>query len=671
MKSNVTRLLSTLLLGVFILGTINSCKKDFNSASNSNFNNEINISSKISQAEIIKWAKDNPVIKYLELDYKTAKQTVFRGKEVIKIKVLNANKYPFNTKNQKTTESTNINLNSNKNLVSGAYFDKHPPEIFLVKDSKDSIHSSMLNFIPKDINKEFGENNIWTGKLFEWNINSDSIFVQEIDKNVLVAKYIIKSVKTNAEELKSSSLKTDSFWSAIGDFFGAIGEFFSNIAYFMGLPFATNTWYSEGCHNVGHTGCHNTYDWFGDAVGWIGGLFDGGGGGSYSGGGGSYDGGSYAGGGNYTGGGSGGSGYDFYGNYIPGYGGVYPIFQDDPIHGPSVPSTPSYRTFETEELINQLTITDGNIIQFLDGYPEISTALTNYAKSNGGYTSENKDFLNWAMYYLLNNSNVSLEEFKQEYFYSLDNPINVADVSTVNNGIEVAEPSNIPLVGQLPLIGITTDRNNIEDLTYGFDGNTEGLKAIFLFDDTNEELSNKMKEVLDIGTTFGLRDVSTDFWNTFKTNTDPNTIFQDNRLNLAISNNSSFTDFLKRFGDNLRAELTKTNGQINSIPLIDLKNLRPIFGGNYNMFHGLTILMNDTEKTEIRLEKFETVSGTNKFLATVEVTIIDHFGVDKNDALGKQHIHGGFTAWWLLQHKRGKVPFITKSVIRKTIIGNY
>jgi hypothetical protein len=208
-------------------------------------------------------------------------------------------------------------------------------------------------------------------------------------------------------------------------------------------------------------------------------------------------------------------------------------------------------------------------------------------------------------------------------------------------------------------------------LTYGFDGNTEGLKAIFLFDDTNEELSNKMKEVLDIGTTFGLRDVSTDFWNTFKTNTDPNTIIQDNRLNLLISNNSSFTDFLKRFGDNLRAELTKTNGQINSIPLIDLKNLRPIFGGNYNMFHGLTILMNDTEKTEIRLEKFETVPGTNKFLATVEVTIIDHFGVDKNDALGKQHIHGGFTAWWLLQHKRGKVPFITKSVIRKTIIGNY
>ena len=61
----------------------------------------------------------------------------------------------------------------------------------------------------------------------------------------------------------------------------------------------------------------------------------------------------------------------------------------------------------------------------------------------------------------------------------------------------------------------------------------------------------------------------------------------------------------------------------------------------------------------------------HKFFATVEVTIFDHFGVDKKDALGKQHIHGGFTAWWLLQHKRGKVPFITKVVIRKTIIGNY
>lgn len=99
--------------------------------------------------------------------------------------------------------------------------------------------------------------------------------------------------------------------------------------------------------------------------------------------------------------------------------------------------------------------------------------------------------------------------------------------------------------------------------------------------------------------------------------------------------------------------------------------VRPIFGGNYNMFHGLTILINDTENTEIRLEKFETISGSNKFFATVEITIIDHFGVDKNDALGKEYIHSGFTAWWLLQHKRGKVPFITKVVVRKTIIGYY
>ena len=493
------------------------------------------------------------------------------------------------------------------------------------------------------------------------------MIVQEIDKNILVTKYIIKSIKSSSQGLNAtSSVRVDSFWSALGDFFGAIGDFFSNIAYFLGLPFATNTWYSEGCHTAGHTGCHNTYDWFGDAMGWIGGLFDGGGGG-----GGSYGGGGDTGGGGYIGGGSGGSGFDFYGTYIPGYGGIYPIFQDEPIHGPSVPSTPSFRTLETEELINELTITDNNIIQLLDRYPTISTALVNYANSNGGYTVDNKDFLNWALYYLLDNPNVDLEDFKNEYLYTLINPVNVLDISIVNNGIEIAEPSNIPLMGQLPLIGITTDRNNIEDLTSGFDGNTEGLKAVYLFDDTNEELFNKMKDVLDIGTTFGLQDVATDFWNTFKTNTDPRTHIQDNRLNLAISNNSSFTDFLKRFGDILRAELTKTNGQINSVPLIDLKNLRPVFGGNYNMFHGLTILINDTEKTEIRLEKFETVPGTNKFFATVEVTIFDHFGVDKKDALGKQHIHGGFTAWWLLQHKRGKVPFITKVVIRKTIIGNY
>ncbi|WP_246029430.1 DUF3289 family protein [Pedobacter nototheniae] len=33
----------------------------------------------------------------------------------------------------------------------------------------------------------------------------------------------------------------------------------------------------------------------------------------------------------------------------------------------------------------------------------------------------------------------------------------------------------------------------------------------------------------------------------------------------------------------------------------------------------------------------------------VEVTIMDHFGLDKNDVVGNQHIHDGFPAWWILQ----------------------
>ena len=120
---------------------------------------------------------------------KNAKQTLFRGRMVVKIPVLNENRLPFNTGNDKKVESHNNPSNTDTHkIIPGAYFDKHPPEVFLVKDSRDSIHSSLLNFIPKDKNKDFGENNIWTGELFEWNMNSDSVFVQEIDKNIPVPK---------------------------------------------------------------------------------------------------------------------------------------------------------------------------------------------------------------------------------------------------------------------------------------------------------------------------------------------------------------------------------------------------------------------------------------------------------------------------------------------------
>jgi hypothetical protein len=100
-----------------------------------------------------------------------------------------------------------------------------------------------------------------------------------------------------------------------------------------------------------------------------------------------------------------------------------------------------------------------------------------------------------------------------------------------------------------------------------------------------------------------------------------------------------------------------------------LGSIRPIFNGNYNKWHGLQILINDTEYTEIKLDKFY-ISANGKWDAEVTVSIYDHFGLDKLDALSYQNYHIGFAAWWILQHARGFVPFITKVTVQKRISGN-
>ena len=95
-----------------------------------------------------------------------------------------------------------------------------------------------------------------------------------------------------------------------------------------------------------------------------------------------------------------------------------------------------------------------------------------------------------------------------------------------------------------------------------------------------------------------------------------------------------------------------------------MENVRPIFNGNYNMVAGLTILLNDTEQGTVRLESYNQLRD-DKFLAVVEVTIMDHFGLDRHDLISKLHIHDGFAACWILQHNMGYGPFKLRSYLEK------
>jgi len=155
----------------------------------------------------------------------------------------------------------------------------------------------------------------------------------------------------------------------------------------------------------------------------------------------------------------------------------------------------------------------------------------------------------------------------------------------------------------------------------------------------------------------------------FRLNTTNNSIFEDPVLNKNVSESNNMKNFLKRFGNILRDELHNNGGDINSISSINMGEVRPIFNGYYNRRRGLQILMNDTEFTEIELDSFR-LDAFGNWEADVTVTVNDHFGLDKNDALTYQFKHPGFADWWLLQHTRGFVPFKTKAVIRKTIKGS-
>lgn len=115
-----------------------------------------------------------------------------------------------------------------------------------------------------------------------------------------------------------------------------------------------------------------------------------------------------------------------------------------------------------------------------------------------------------------------------------------------------------------------------------------------------------------------------------------------------------------------RDQLRIKNRNIYNVGEIDMQNDRPTFGGNYNLFRGLMILINDTEYSEIQLDRFY-ISPTGLWNADVTVTIMDHFGLDRHDARKYQYDHTGFADWWLLQHDRGYVPYQTKVTVRMNI----
>lgn len=329
----------------------------------------------------------------------------------------------------------------------------------------------------------------------------------------------------------------------------------------------------------------------------------------------------------------------------------------------------SYTPSNSQTLTNLLGLNGGESI-FLNGHPEIANAIKTYLDING-YTPENKEFGKWGVEYLNDNRNISIEDFKTQFlsptiFDNLTSSVNAPDDPVIDNGIEIENLSGeTPSSGRL--LAISPNRGNTEDMTWGTNGNTAGIRSSII-SQTNAELFAHMDRLFEICSINDseMQAVSADFINVFRNNTGGK--FSHSTLNRKVQESSSYKNYIKGFGKQLLTKLQAVNGDINSVAQFNLNN-RPVFSGLKNKFNGLQILINDTEQTDIKIDNYN-IDANGEFTVSLSVTIHDHFGLDKHDALTYQYKNLGFPAWWLLQHTRGYKPFETIINIKTRLHGH-
>lgn len=249
-------------------------------------------------------------------------------------------------------------------------------------------------------------------------------------------------------------------------------------------------------------------------------------------------------------------------------------------------------------------------------------------------------------------------------FKNIFNIPNFPEQAEYFNGVELIDDV-IPeyWAGTPRNLAQTVARGNIEDMTFGTNGDVSGILSS-LVGVSNNILFDHMQNLFNACTVLDgeMRTVGNAMINRVKNNVGGE--FTNTTLDSKVGYSLKFINFLSRFGSELRSDLINNGGNIESVQPRIL-NYRPIFNGWYNLSHGLQITINDTEHTSIHLDAFS--EDETSWLVDVTVTIKDHFGLDKHDALEYQDYHPGFAAWWLLQHTRNFKPFETKIIVKKRI----
>lgn len=247
----------------------------------------------------------------------------------------------------------------------------------------------------------------------------------------------------------------------------------------------------------------------------------------------------------------------------------------------------------------------------------------------------------------------------------------------------VDEEFTTPVIAEFPRRHgpiIRNSRGDItspEDLTHHEGGDiVEGVEAQWRGE---AGLWKDMKVIFEAHSMGTLDDVTEAFIDRFKSN--KGGTYSNRVLSSVVANTPEFKNTVKYVGEQLEAALKKVGMQIENIDVKDIplqQSERPKFSG-YKAT-GLTILLNDTETTQLHIEDFQIIDAKKgKWEATLGVKIIDHFGLNREDVLKFQSFGTkfwpplvnpsgpGFSAWYLLQHLHGYKPFQTEIFIRARI----
>ncbi len=277
------------------------------------------------------------------------------------------------------------------------------------------------------------------------------------------------------------------------------------------------------------------------------------------------------------------------------------------------------------------------------------------------------------------NAGVSISDLVEGYKDFGGSETAAAPDPEIQNGIDIISTSvalSVPTTGTL--IG-RSRRNppNVEDMQHGTNGNCIGiinecmtcLGAKECITITEDDLKDYMRDLMTFFSKPPLESIAVSFAERFFNKISSDHYSTD--LSEHVRNSPNMRNYMKIFGAALNERLKANGGNIYLNPIIEMpNNVRPVFGGKHNRWHGLTILLNDTERTDIwYMGNFNLNNDTKVWSADLYFEVTDHFGLDKHDAITYQGWDTGFAAWWALQHKKDYPPFRTKITIFATLKG--